>query len=305
MDLSHRTRHDRAYSAPCQSFYGEKMQKNPQKSYAHHIIALFFLLGTYTALLHGALAQEPPPSGMHHLNVNPTPAPPADQKQQDTAPQTDPQESTGIPSYKSLSIKDALVKEDDLEKWAYLNQAAAAYSEQDIKTLVHVIESDRGAVSPQGLFFAAKALSDHHHMDQAALYYFIGQLRLGFDIARWPPHTDEADLKQLNEDAKKTQDQSAPNRDRDPKVINPHAGIMRLSDSIGAPIIAWAIKDPQRLMTIINKVREWDESAPYAYAPGYEVGTSIPFERWGKALDKVRDNYFDKMSKLAKIMGRI
>lgn len=250
-----------------------------------------------------AFAQQQQSVGMHHL----TPKPALQQipSTEPTEAESSNQDQPTAPVYKPLTPKEALVEPDDLEKWSHLDEAASAYSKENIAKLVHIIESDRGAVPPQGLFLAAKALSDSKHMEQAALYFFAGQLRLTFDVTRWPPRANKEDIKRLTEGNKKTEDQSAPNRDTSPRINNPHTGVSELANSIGSPILAWAMKNPKRLDNTLNKVREWDISAPYAYDPGYTVGESIPFEKWENTLTKVRTSYFSRMNELTKALGKM
>lgn len=264
---------------------------------------LVILFSTFSFLFaFQVMAQSQTPSiGMHHLT--PKPAAPQPKVQPETPIEEAGKEKITLPEYTPLTPKESLVELDDLEKWDHLDEAATAHSTSDLKKLVYIIESDRGAVPPQGLFLAAKALSDNKQMEQAALYYFVGQLRLNFDVTRWPPRINKEDAERLAQDNKKTEDQSAPNRDRSPRIDNPHGGVNNLSNSIGQPIIAWAIKDPERFSKIINQVREWDASAPYSYDPGYAAGEAVPFEKWPKILTKVRENYFKRMGNLTKIMA--
>lgn len=243
--------------------------------------------------------------GLHHLAPRDSPSTPAietPEKQATPSTETPP---PVLPVYKPLSVKDSLVKMEDLEKWSHLDEAALAQNNDDLRKLVHLIESDRGAVPPQGLFLTAKALSDKHMMELSALYYFVGQLRLSFDMARWPPQKNPDDVKRLAEDAKKTPDQAAPNRDTSPRMNDLHQGVKILADSIGQPIIAWTMKDQSRMSAVIKRVREWDASAPYAYQTGYDVGTPVPFETWGKLLDKTRDDYFSYLQTMMKAMEKV
>lgn len=247
--------------------------------------------------------------GLHHLSssdATSSPTPPEIDKE--TGKESEALADSArvsLPVYKPLTVKELLVKPEDLEKWDHLDEAALAQSNDDLRKLVYLIESDRGAVPPQGLFLTAKALSDQHMMELSAVYYFLGQLRLNFDMARWPPQNNPDDVKRLAEDAKKTPDQAAPNRNITPRVTDPHHGIEVLADSIGQPIIAWTVKDQSRIHAVIARVREWDASAPYAYQTGYDVGPAVPFETWGKLLEKNRDDYFSYLQRMMKAMERV
>jgi hypothetical protein len=65
------------------------------------------------------------------------------------------------------------------------------------------------------------------------------------------------------------------------------------------------MKDPKHLSDILNKVREWDASAKYAYDTGYPVNTPVPFERWEKLLTDVRTSYFTRMNQLVIALGKM
>lgn len=259
-------------------------------------LALFLLPVT-------AHAQQSGYIGMHHLK--PKPAPVA-QAPVETPPEPEVEEETPtLPVYKALSPKDALVKPEDLEKWDHMSDAALAHNPLEIQALIHLIESDRGAVPPQGLFLAAKSLADRNLMEQAAVYYFVGQLRLNFDAARWPPVQNKDDVERRALESRKSPDQAAPNLESEPRIDNPHQGIKSLGDQIGAPIISWVLKDPERMNKMIKQVREWDVSSPYAYLPDYSLTEPISFEKWDKLLVGTRENYFTQMIKWAKMMSKV
>lgn len=241
--------------------------------------------------------------GLHHLTPKPAVASPTPQKAEPAATNpASPQSSGSIeaksPQYRPLTIEEALYKQEDLKIWSGTNFAATANSKEDVEKLVHMIEADRGAVPPIGLFLAAKALANQGKMDLAAMYLFAGQLRLTFDITRWPPRANEDDVKRLNQDKNKTKDQAAPTMGAEPRINNPHLAVSKLSEAIGQPIIEWAVKDPTRLSETINRVRIWDASATYAYDPGYDLSPALSFEEWPRVLEKVRTNYFERMTML-------
>ena len=251
-----------------------------------------------------ANAQQSGYVGMHHLKPKPAPVAPKpaiveeEPEQEEAAPPT-------APVYKALSPKDALVKPEDLEKWDHMSEAALANSPTDIKALIYLIESDRGAVPPQGLFLAAKSLSDKNLMEQAAVYYFVGQLRLGFDIARWPAAANKSDVERLAAESKKSPDQATPNIESEPRMDDPHQGIKNLADQIGAPIISWVLKDPARMDKMIKQVKEWDISSPYAYLPDYDLTEPVAFTKWDKLLTKERETYFTQIIAWAKVMSKV
>ncbi len=251
-----------------------------------------------------AKAQQQNPYGMQSLK----PKPPEPETKAPSVEEDVPPKPESEPAYKPmlpLTPKESLFKVDDLEKWTHLDEAALSHNDKDIKNLIHIIESDRGAVPPQGLFLAAKSLADSNFMEQAAVYYFVGQLRLAFDMQRWPSVQNKDDLEKNEEDSKKIQDQVAPHHDAPPRIHNPHIGIQNLSNGIGQPIIAWILKDPQRMDKVLNQVRIWDAASPYAYLPDYDLSDPIAFDKWEKTLKKVREIYFERMTNLMKAMERV
>lgn len=251
-----------------------------------------------------AYAQQSGYVGMHHLKPKPAPTSPAPA----VADESEPTEDTDIPTlptYKPLSPKDALVKPEDLEKWNHMTEAALANTPVEIEALIHIIESDRGAVSPQGLFLAAKSLADKKMMQQAALYYFVGQLRLSFDEARWPATTNKEDVQRRAQENKKSPDQAAPNLESAPRIDDPHQGIKSLSNQIGAPIISWVLKDKARMDKMIKQVKDWDASCVYAYLPDYDLSEPAPFEKWEKLLERTREDYFTQIIQWSNVMSKV
>lgn len=277
-----------------------------------------FILTQIVMACHAAHAQQSKFVGMHHLSSVPDAAPaspppehlpeqPAENIGTGRAAPAVSHESPStalIPAYKLLAVKDSLIKLEALEKWPHLDEAALATTDQDIRKLVYGIEMNRGNIPPQGLFLAAKTLADHHIMERAAVYFFVGQLRLSFDAARWPARDHPDDVKRRAQDKNKTPDQASPNQDTPLRVIDPHSGVRALADSIGQPIMSWAVHDPATFHKILDEVRQWDASAPYAYMPDYDPGDSVPFESWEKLLKQSRENYFSYMANLGRAMEK-
>jgi hypothetical protein len=266
----------------------------------------------HTAFAEGQTATEGR-LGMKHISVSPSPASeegklgassPAqemEKKDESSAPEKSSETAPSpAPVYEPLPIEKALVKPGDLKTWKHLPFIAAATTAEDVMKAVSLVESDRGAVPPQGLLLLAKALADQGRMEEAALYFFTGQLRASFDIARWPPRASKEDAKKLIAESKKTQDQTGQQpRPAEIKINNPHAFLSPLSGTVSAQVSAWTMKNPKRLDQIMTKVREWDESAPYAYAPGYDLPEPLAFASWQKILPAVRESFFLQMNQIS------
>lgn len=253
----------------------------------------------------GFPSPEPVQPGMRHIRVTREPAekakalsPPENKPSAEKSVQADPlskAQKKGV-----LPLEKALVKPENLKTWPYLSKAALAHSSEDVQKIVALIEEDPGAVPPQGLFLAAKALADQQKMEDASLYYFVAQLRLMFDTIRWPPRARGEDQEAFVRDSRKNDDQKNPSVGSAPRVNNPHAFLSDLADEIGAPIVKWSLANPDRMDKILGEVQKWDESTPYLYLPGYELGQPLAFEEWGHALSDVRMLYFQKMNSVSK-----
>ena len=121
--------------------------------------------------------------------------------------------------------------------------------------------------------------------ERAAFYFYAGQLRATFDMARFPPYLPD-DKKPVID--RRTQDQRGATPSAQVEMVNPHEGISVLALSIGQPIAKWAMADPVRLEKIMAQVREWDMATPYAYKPDYDISRAAPFEAWPQLLTKTR-----------------
>ena len=241
---------------------------------------------------------EPTP-GMRHLNVAPAPA----KKPDPTDPSPDTRLIAKPPeqNYHPISPAEALVKPDKLKPWANLSQVLLVQSKADATNLIKAIEADRGAVPPQGLFLAAQALAGQDMMEQATLYYLIGQLRLSFDTTRWPPYASEEVKERKKQNERKSAEQRLPgDTDDTPSMNNPHSYPSALAETVGPRILRWAVRHPAEFDHMIAAAHAWDHSARFAYDPGYTVGPSIPYEDWEGALNSTRTAYFASMQNVMK-----
>ena len=262
------------------------------------------------------------PMGMHHLKTADKPASnplkkmtPSKKEEADNttaSPLLSPMNNpTPAPEdikpkiYVVLSAKDALIAPDKLRPWANLAQTAAASSKKDALNIIKAIEADRGAVPPQGLFLAAKALADNDMMDEATVYFFVGQLRMSFDALRWPPYVSEDAKRKAAQEQSKPSDQSQPSYNTDLGIINPHAGVASLAGSIGKPIIRWAMRHPEQMEKDLKAAAAWDSTAPYTYDTGYDVQNALPFEDWELNLNTARQSYFTNMQNLLNDMKKM
>lgn len=248
---------------------------------------------------------------MHHLRAEPAtpPAPVITPPAAAPAPVSEEQKPEPILERKPLSIAEALVKPDDLKEWTELNKVVVLVGKEDTDKMVRVVEADPGAVSPTGLLFLAKALAEQKRMDEAALYFYAGQLRANFDVARWPPRLDPEDVKRMQAEKSKTEDQQGQTTGAsEPRLKNPHESVFNLSAAISPPISSWLFEDPDRAALVMVKVKAWDERATYEYKPNYDLPEALPFEQWPKLLTGTREGFFMRMNEfvvgLKKIKGK-
>ncbi len=253
-----------------------------------HLLLLSFLLPAQ------AFAQNAAPAPMRHMSVTRT-APASVEKEESKQPEKPQREEKPAP--KALKPEDALKKTDTLTEWPYHADLMTIDNDTALGKVIRAVDLDPGSVPPKGLFYLAKALSDRKRYEEAAFYYYAGQLRATFDMARFPPY-------QLNETATKldrrTEDQIGSVPEPDAIVINPHEPISILALSIGSPIARWAMADAQRLDDLMAKVKIWDMATPYAYLPDYDISHAAPYEKWPALLTKTRNDYFTRVRQIAR-----
>lgn len=240
-----------------------------------------------------------PQTGMRHMTVVPDESKAVPPQIVPVLPVAPPPSQTPPAAEKKppLDAAKALMKPEELTQWSHLSEVVLSQTKDSVDQMVRIVEADPGSVPPQALFFLAKGLAEQGRMEDAGLYYYAGQLRLSFDTVRWPPRIDPADLKRMMADRKKTQDQRGqipiPS---EPQLRNPHEAVSLLATSIGAPISQWMLEDPARGDAILARVKEWDESTPYAYHPGYDLPEPISYDEWPKRLSETREGFYKRIN---------
>lgn len=239
---------------------------------------------------------------MHHMLVAPTaPATPPPAVPAPVAPAAEKTPAVSpvdaVLAKKVLTPEEALVKPEDLKPWSGVGDVVALVKPADIDKMIATINADPGSVTPTGFLFLAKALSDAKRMEEAAFYFYLGQLRVTFDIARWPPRLDPADVARLKADQSKSADQQGQTAGASlPRIKNPHESVFILSSAISQPISSWLFEDPARGDAVLAKVKAWDERVKYEYKPDYQLPEPIPFAEWAKLLPATRDGFFLRMN---------
>ncbi|PZP53566.1 MAG: hypothetical protein DI586_10905 [Micavibrio aeruginosavorus] len=257
----------------------------------------FFLVGLL-ALPLPAFAQNAAPAPMRHMSITKTPAAktsaPEPAAEEDKAVAPPAKES---PAPKALKPQDALKKTDTLTDWPYYADLMTIDNDTALDKVIRAVDIDPGSVPPKGLFYLAKALSERKRYEEAAFYYYAGQLRATFDMARFPPYAPSETAVKLD---RRTEDQIGSVPKADTVIINPHEPISILALSIGSPIARWAMADAARLDAVMEKVRLWDAATPYAYLPDYDLSHAAPFDKWPSLLTKTRNDYFTRVRQIAR-----
>lgn len=176
-----------------------------------------------------------------------------------------------------------LVPTQDLRPWANANALYTARGNAAARTaLINDFNAAPGAVAPAQLLQLAVIVADTGDMKTAAKLYYAAQLRIRFDYARWPLKAANNPYRQFTEDL----------RDQ------------------GKDIAGWAATSSTRLGEVMESVRVWDASTPYAYLPEYKLPPSPPAKAekdWPDLLAQTRTQFFTDAGKITdalRTMGR-
>lgn len=262
--------------------------------------------GAYAA---GLPDLQKPITGMKTMRVTPvTP----EKKPDAPLPESLPHKSEGkisdpskkaAPARVELSVKEALVTADKLKAWDKMSLAASGVDQDELTLLLSELDKNRDVISPRGLILSAKALADAGRMEDAAIALFVGQMRHGFDIRRWPARPKPASVSVGVANAKKTEDQKLPDGSGVPVRSFPDP-VQVLSDTVSPPILEWAVRDPKRFGALLEKAKAWDLSARYGYKPDLEDISPRPEKEWPDLLQQAREEYFLQMFSLQGALGK-
>lgn len=152
-------------------------------------------------------------------------------------------------------------------------------SEQERDKTIAQVKATPSKFNPVVFYHMSKALFDKNEKDDAAFWFYAGQLRARYDA----------------------------NRCAD---ISARSGVAVLNQQFGAPINQYAMKDLTKLESIVNKVAEFDAKTPHDYdhrwinlhgmgamlesMDGTERGKqalSLPESQWKAIEQKTRDDY--------------
>jgi hypothetical protein len=165
----------------------------------------------------------------------------------------------------------------------------AASSDQRKKQIA-AITADSSHYAPPVLYALSSALFEEGRKDEAAFWFYAGQLRGRFDA----------------------------NRCND---ISARQGVAVLNQTFGTPINQYMFKDLPKLKALIPRVVEWDRTTPYNYdhrwinlhgigvmeedgKGGKKTTPSAPREQWAKIAEETRAAYLQQFEKAMELVQK-
>ncbi len=164
-------------------------------------------------------------------------------------------------------------KEEDLKEWPYLKSLLSSDPARQ-KMAIEYLEAHPEQVSPMVLLLATEYFLTQNKKEKAALYLYASQLRVRFDMERWPI---------VNESGISAR-----------KKTHPATETLLLSTTIAQGIYGWSLAQKPRFLKIMETLKEWDKATPYAYRPFYEIPSSTEIETWTETLGQTRTDFFEK-----------
>ena len=161
------------------------------------------------------------------------------------------------------------------------------------KTIVSIKENSEN-FAPPVLYELSRALFSLNKKDEAAFWFYAGQLRARFDADRCPD-------------------------------ISARQAVSVLNQEYGTPINQYAFQDISKFESIIHSVVEWDRATPHNYdhrwinlhgldatlsamgEPSNNTSLSLPTEQWEEIAENARKKYLENLEKvllLAKSMQK-
>jgi hypothetical protein len=242
-------------------------------------------------------------SAMKHMSVSPAPVVSSQEAEPQEKRQSQPEQkpTKAKVSLPALSMDKALIKPEELKIWPYMADVLDTSRPEKIALTLAKIENDLAFVPPQALILAAQALITQNRMEEAARYFYLGQVRANFDQARWPPQQRQ-NITQAVPSRTQDQQQTVPSATT-AEIENPHQSLSSLALSVGEPISRWAFRHPQKFKSLLEEVQTLDAGTAYAYLPSYPLTPPRPFSEWPELLKTSRSAYFSRMQDLINSIG--
>ena len=144
--------------------------------------------------------------------------------------------------------------------------------------------------APPVFYQLSSVLFDEGHRDDAAFWFYAGQLRARFDA----------------------------NRCTDPTAA---AAVSALNEQFGTPINQYMFQDPDRLAALVEKVVDWDRATPHDYDQRWinlhgmaavtgamdgeaaDAPLSLPEDQWDMIAERTRTDYLDGLRQALEMMN--
>jgi hypothetical protein len=158
-------------------------------------------------------------------------------------------------------------------------------NEKIVSNTIVLIKKNSENYAPPVLYELSRALFSLNQKDEAAFWFYAGQLRARFDA----------------------------NRCSD---ISARQAVSVLNQEYGTPINQYAFQDLSKFESIIHSVVEWDRSTPHNYdhrwinlhgldatlsamgEPSNNTSLSLPTEQWEAIAENTREKYLENLEKV-------
>jgi hypothetical protein len=123
-------------------------------------------------------------------------------------------------------------------------QLQNAHSAADVTETVNFILANSGRAPSINLFLASAAAFAGKHLEDSAFLFYIGQMRLRYDLDRYPPLGDGGD--------------------------NAALPLFAISQGLGESINPAIMREPRAFGAVLDRVQAWAPATPKGYEPGWE-----------------------------------
>jgi hypothetical protein len=140
----------------------------------------------------------------------------------------------------------------------------------DRDKIIAKIEQEPDQYIPPVLYLISSFLFEEGKRDDAAFWFYAGQLRARYDANRCTNETAESAVRSLNHE-------------------------------FGGPINRYEISDPSKLETLIAKVVDWDRKTPHNYDQRWinlhckiasnDKALSVPRDQWNSIEERTRQEF--------------
>ncbi|MBI1326637.1 MAG: hypothetical protein GC136_03240 [Alphaproteobacteria bacterium] len=203
---------------------------------------------------------QPAPDPVQKKEITPAPEKTSPLPEEDkTAPQLEPEKETTKENYFMPLEKTA--------PWAMMDEIISENKEQQ-QIAINAAEKDASIVPPMGLLFVSKRLAAQNKIDDAALFFFLAQLRAQFDAKRLSRKT-------------------------------PDVAFIQSSQGTGTRVTKWLLADSNRIKRLMERLSVMEAQTAYAYDPGFNSQNPQPMEEWEKLRARVENDVMLMLQSLA------